>query len=78
MALGAELEKLGIIPEAIETSCAVTLENLTLTKSFLAVAVKAPGADRAKIEQAAATAKAGCPISKVLKLEIDLKLSVAQ
>jgi lipoyl-dependent peroxiredoxin len=78
MALSGELEKLGIIPEAIETSCAITLENLTLTRSFLAATVKAPGADRAKIEQAAAAAKTGCPISKVLKLEIDLKLNVAE
>ena len=36
-----------------------------------------PGADKAKIEEAAAAAKAGCPISKVLKLEIVLELTVA-
>ena len=36
----------------------------------------APGADKAKIEEAAAGAKAGFPISNVLKLDIVLNLSV--
>jgi osmotically inducible protein OsmC len=48
-----------------------------LTKSTLTTTVKAPGADKAKIEEAAAAAKAGCPISKVLKLEITLDLTVS-
>jgi lipoyl-dependent peroxiredoxin len=78
MALSGELEKLGITPDAVETACTITLENLTLTKSLLETTVKAPGADRSKIEAAAAAAKAGCPISRVLKLEIELKLSVAE
>jgi len=38
--------------------------------------VTARGADKAKIEEAAAAAKASCPISKVLKLEIALELTV--
>ena len=40
-------------------------------------AARADGADRAKVEEAAAAAKAGCPISKVLNLEIALELTVA-
>jgi osmotically inducible protein OsmC len=42
----------------------------------LATTVKAPGANKAKVEEAAAAAKAGCPISKVLELEIGLELTV--
>jgi osmotically inducible protein OsmC len=76
MALSAQLGERGITPEAVETSCAVTFENLTLTKSVLHTTVKARGADRAKVEEAAAAAKAGCPISKVLKLDIALELHV--
>jgi len=76
MALSAQLGERGITPAAIETTCAITFENLTLTKSQLTTKVKAPGADRAKVEEAAAAAKAGCPISKVLKLEISLALTV--
>jgi osmotically inducible protein OsmC len=76
MALSAQLGERGITPQAIDTSCTITLENLTLTKSALRTTVKARGADKAKVEEAAAAAKAGCPISKVLKLEIALELTV--
>jgi lipoyl-dependent peroxiredoxin len=77
MALSAQLGERGIIPAAIETSCTITFENLTLTHSLLKTTVKAHGADKAKVEEAAAAAKSGCPISKVLKLEITLELTVA-
>jgi lipoyl-dependent peroxiredoxin len=76
MAFSAQLGERGITPEAVETTSRITFENLTLTKSALRTTVKAPGADKAKIEEAAAAAKSGCPISKVLKLEITLDLTV--
>ncbi len=76
MALSAQLGERGITPEAVETTCVVTFENLTLTKSTLRTTVKAQGADKTKVEEAAAAAKAGCPISKVLKLEIALELTI--
>jgi lipoyl-dependent peroxiredoxin len=76
MALSGQLGERGITPEAIETTCTITFENLTLTTSTLKTTVKARGADKAKVEAAAAAAKAGCPISKVLKLEIALDLTV--
>jgi osmotically inducible protein OsmC len=77
MALSAQLGERGITPEAVETTSTVTFDNLTLTRSLLKTTVRAPGADRAKVEEAAAAAKTGCPISKVLKLEIALELTVA-
>jgi osmotically inducible protein OsmC len=76
MAVGAQLGERGITPESIDTTCDITFENLTLTKSALTTTVTARGADRAKIEEAAAAAKAGCPISKVLKLEVALELEI--
>jgi osmotically inducible protein OsmC len=76
MAVGAQLGERGITPESIETTCDVTFENLTLTKSALTTKVTARGADKAKIEEAAAAAKAGCPISRALKLEIALELII--
>jgi osmotically inducible protein OsmC len=76
MALGGQLGERGITPESIDTTAAVTMENLSLTKSVLTTTVKAPGADKTKVEEAAAAAKAGCPISKVLNLEITLDLTV--
>ncbi len=77
MALGAQLGERGITPESIETKASIKFENLTLSKSTLTTRVTARGADKAKIDEAAAAAKAGCPISKVLKLEIVLELSIA-
>jgi len=76
MALSAQLGDRGITPDAIETTCTVTFENLTLTQSALQTTVTARGADRATVHDAAAAAKAGCPISKVLRLDIGLDLTV--
>ena len=57
MALSLQLGEAGITPERIETKATVTLEKLetgfTITKVHLDVGVKAPGADRAKFEDAA-------------------------
>jgi len=76
MALSAQLGERGITPQAVETKSTITFENLTLTRSALETRVIAPGADKAKVEEAAAAAKVGCPISKVLKLDITLALTV--
>lgn len=76
MALSAELGKVGITADKIETKCTVTLEKegegFAVTKSHLDLAITAPDADQAALEKAANDAKAGCPISKLLKAEITL------
>jgi lipoyl-dependent peroxiredoxin len=76
MALSAQLGNAGITPESIETTAAVTLEKLeagfTVTKVHLDVTAKIPGADAAAFETAAQNAKAGCPISRLLKAEITM------
>ncbi len=76
MAFSSELGKRNVTPAAIETTAAITFEELTLKKSVLTTKVKALGADKATVEEAAAAAKAGCPISRVLKLEIELELTI--
>jgi osmotically inducible protein OsmC len=76
MAFSAQLGERGITPASVDTTCDITFENLTLSRSVLHTTVTAPGADKAKVEEAAAAAKAGCPISKVLKLEVSLDLTV--
>ncbi|MER3497077.1 MAG: peroxiredoxin, partial [Armatimonadota bacterium] len=72
MATTAQLGERGITPESVETTAHVTMENLTLTKSELQLRVVAPGADEAKVREAAEAAKSGCPISKALNVEITL------
>jgi len=76
MALSAQLGNAGITPESIETTAAVTLEKtdagFTVTKVHLDVAAKIPGANQAAFDTAAQNAKAGCPISRLLKAEITM------
>jgi osmotically inducible protein OsmC len=76
MALSGQLGAAGMTAESIETTAAVTLEKLeagfTITKVHLDVTAKIPGADPAAFEKAAANAKAGCPISRLLKAEITM------
>jgi osmotically inducible protein OsmC len=76
MALAAQLGNAGITPQGLETSAAVSMEKLeagwTITKVHLDVAARIPGGDKAAFETAANNAKAGCPISRLLKAEITL------
>ncbi len=83
MAISAEMGKLGITPQDVETRCEVTMEKtdagMTLTQSHLTTTVHAPGADRQKIHEAGEAAKKGCPISRLLapglKIHLDLKVA---
>ena len=76
MALSGQLTAAGIVPESLETTAAVTLEKLeagfTVTKIHLDVAARIPGANKEAFDKAAANAKAGCPISRLLKAEITM------
>ena len=80
MALSAQLGNAGMTAESIDTTATVTLEKtdagFTITSSHLEVAVKLPGADQAKFDEAAKAAETGCPISRVLnaKITMDAKL----
>jgi osmotically inducible protein OsmC len=76
MALSAQLGNAGITPESLETTAAVTLEKteagFAITKIHLDVAAFIAGADEAAFQKAAANAKAGCPISRLLKADITM------
>ena len=76
MALSAQLGEAGMKPEKIETSATVTMDQLdsgwTITEVLLEVKAKVPGADPAAFMKAANDAKAGCPISKLLKAKITM------
>jgi osmotically inducible protein OsmC len=77
MALSGQLGGQGMTAESIATTAALTLEKLekgwTVTKIHLAVSAKIPGGDPAKFQTAAAAAKAGCPISRLLNAEITME-----
>jgi lipoyl-dependent peroxiredoxin len=80
MALSADLEKAGLNPQRVETTAAVTLETVngkpTVSKSHLTVKARVPGADHAKFIEVANGTKTGCPISRVLNLEITMEATL--
>ncbi len=66
----------GLTLEKIETHADVTLdkigEGFEITRSHLTVTAKIPGATEAQFQEIAAKAKAGCPVSKLLKATITM------
>jgi osmotically inducible protein OsmC len=76
MAFSMILGLAGFTPEKIETTATVTLEKVgdgfAVTASHLDVTASIPGADEAAFQDAAAKAKAGCPISKLLNATITM------
>src|SRR6516162_6597561 len=80
MAFSSELGKAGLKPDSIEATATVTLEMLptgpTVTESHLDVTVKVPGADKNKVLEVANTAKAGCPISRLLTAKVTMDAKV--
>jgi osmotically inducible protein OsmC len=82
MAFSAMLGEAGFKPDQVDAKAEVTLENVapagwTVTKSHLTMSAKIPGIDRAKFDEIANKAKAGCPISRLLKADITLDASLA-
>jgi osmotically inducible protein OsmC len=76
MALSNILGEAGLTAERMDTKADVTLDKLpdgfAITAVHLTLRAKVPGADKAKFAELAAKAKAGCPVSKLLKAEITL------
>jgi lipoyl-dependent peroxiredoxin len=77
MALSNELGQAGLTPESIRTKATVTLEKtdagFAITAVHLDLSAKVPRADQRAFEAAANSAKAGCPVSKVLNAQITLE-----
>ncbi|BCG10394.1 MULTISPECIES: OsmC family protein [Buttiauxella] len=76
MALSLMLGEEGYTAESIDTTADVSLDKtdggFAITKIALTSTVKVPGADSAKFDQIIQKAKAGCPVSQLMKAEITL------
>ena len=76
MASSGELTKAGFVPTRLSVKATVTLEPVegkpTVTTSHLEMVAQIPGIDDAKFQELVATAKAGCPISRLLSTNITL------
>jgi lipoyl-dependent peroxiredoxin len=81
MALSLILEQAGFEATRMDTNAVVTLEQVdggfSITSSQLTLKAQIPGIDDAKFQTLAATAKANCPVSKLLKAEISLDAKLA-
>ncbi len=76
MALSLILGEAKLTATQMDTSAKVTLEKLddgfAITAVHLTLKARIPGTDQKTFEELAATATAGCPVSKVLKANITL------
>jgi osmotically inducible protein OsmC len=76
MALSLILGEAQLTAEQMDTTAEVTLEKkadgFAITAVHLTLKARIPGADDAAFQALAAKAKAGCPVSKLLKAEITL------
>jgi osmotically inducible protein OsmC len=76
MALSLILGEAGLTAERMETTAVVTLERgddgFSIPAIHLQLEAAIPGAEDAQFQELAAKAKAGCPVSKLLRAEITL------
>jgi osmotically inducible protein OsmC len=80
MALSAFLGAAGFTPKELSTRATLSFDQVagdwTITTIHLDLTGRVPGIDAAKFEEIAKTAKAKCPVSRVLKAEITLSLQL--
>ncbi len=76
MALSFELQKSNFVADSLEVTSTVTIESGTITSSELVLRGKVPKISQEEFLKCAETAKANCPVSKVLKADITLQASL--
>jgi len=80
MALSAQLGTMNFTPEQLSTTATLSLDKIdagwTITKIHLDLTARVPGISLAAFESAAASAKANCPVSRLLKADITLKATL--
>ena len=80
MALSLILGEAKLTAEQMDTMAKVTLEQVEggfeISAVHLTLKAKIPGTDQQTFEELAGKAKAGCPLSKVLKANITLEASL--
>jgi len=80
MALSLILGEAKLTATQMDTTAKVAIEQVeggfAITEVHLALQARIPGADQATFEALTAKAKAGCPVSKLLKAEITLEATL--
>lgn len=82
MALSLILGQAGLTAEQMDTQAKVTLEQVeggfAITAIHLTLKARVPGTDAASFAELAGKAKAGCPVSKLMKADITLDATLLQ
>jgi osmotically inducible protein OsmC len=82
MALSAQLGTINFTAESLRTIATVSLEKLdagwTISRVHLEVSGKVPGMSPSAFQSAADSAKANCPVSRLLKAEITMAAALEQ
>lgn len=73
MQLAVLLDKAGYKPDTLDTSADVTFENGSITTIVLKLNAKIPGINAEQFSEIARQAKETCPVSKLLKADIQLE-----
>jgi|SRR5438046_587309 osmotically inducible protein OsmC len=76
MKLSFVLGAAGFTPESIETTSVVSLEDGVIKSSELTVKASVPGITESKFQECAEDAKANCPVSKALNMQISMKATL--
>ena len=78
MALSAQLEGNGTVPQRVETNAVCTVEKagagFRITTMKLTTRATVPGVDAAKFQELAAAAVEGCPVSQAIKGNVKVVL----
>ncbi|MEX1105283.1 MAG: OsmC family peroxiredoxin [Ilumatobacteraceae bacterium] len=78
MAFSKQLNDRNAPPQRLETSATVTFVPGTgITTSELTVRVTAEGLEQAALDEAAAAAKDGCPVSQALKGNVEISVDAS-
>jgi osmotically inducible protein OsmC len=76
MKLSFVLGGAGFTPDSLEVTSTVTLEDGTIKSSHLVLKAKVPGISADKFKECAEDAKANCPVSKALNMDIQLEANL--
>ncbi|SFU69068.1 osmotically inducible protein OsmC [Pustulibacterium marinum] len=70
MQLSANLSEENLVPKTLESECTITLEDGTVTQSFIKLKAEVDGVTEEKFEELVRHAEKNCPMSKLLDTEI--------
>lgn len=76
MKLSFNLSGAGHVPDELNTTCTITLENGAITNSHLVLQAKVPGISPEKFEELVKDAEKNCPVSKLLNTSITVEFTL--